>query len=144
MRDGVQFQWRSDQQKAFEELTQKLASAPVLMHYNPHLPLKLDTDTSFYGIGAVISHILPNSDKRAIAFSSRTLSKSERNYSQLENESRSIIFGIQKFHQYLYGRKFPLVTDHKPLLSFLGPKSGIDFSCSMNAKMGPKTFGLSV
>ena len=125
LREVVQFQWRSDQQKAFEELKQKLASGPVLMHYNPHLALKLDTDASFYGIGAVISHILPNSDERPKAFSSRTLSKSERNYSQLEKESLSITFGIQKFHQYLYGRKFLLVTDHKPLLSLLGPKSGI-------------------
>ena len=83
------------------------------MHYDADLPLKLDTDASFYGIGAVISHILPNSDERPIAFSSRTLSKSERNYSQLEKESLSIIFGIQKFHQYNYIIGIPLAKVHE-------------------------------
>ena len=55
------------------------------------------------------------------------LSPSEQNYvySQLEKEALSLVFGIQKFHPYLYGRKFTLVTDHKPLTTILGPKTGI-------------------
>ena len=84
------------------------------MHYQNNLPLKLDADASQYGVGAVISHVFPNGEEKPIAFASRTLNKSERNYEQIE-----------KFHQYLYGRKFLLVTDHKPLVTLLGPKSGI-------------------
>ena len=49
----------------------------------------------------------------------------ERNYSQLEHEGLAIIFGIQKFNQYLYGRRFTLVTDNKPLSLILGTKKGI-------------------
>lgn len=125
LRDGVKWKWGTEEQEAFTKLKDRLAKAPVLMHFSEELLLKLDTDASNYGVGAVISHILPNGEERPIAFASRTLGKSERNYAQIEKEALSIVFGIKKFHQYLYGRKFLLVTDHKPLISLLGPKSGI-------------------
>ena len=58
-------------------------------------------------------------------FASRTLSCSEVNYSQVEKEALAIIFGVCKFHQYLYGKPFVLVTDHKPLTTLLGSKTSV-------------------
>ena len=93
------------------------------IHYDTSLPLKLACDASHYGVGAVIAHMLPSGEEKPIAYGPRTLSKMEQNYAQVEKEALAIIFGIQKFHQYIYGRKF-LVTDHKPLTTILSQSKG--------------------
>ena len=92
---------------------------------NLSLPLKLACDASHYGVGAVIAHMLPSVEEKTIVYGSRTLSNTEQNYAQVEKEALTTFFGIQKFRQYIYGRKFLLVTDHKPLTTILSPKAGL-------------------
>ncbi|UYV61873.1 SMARCAL1 [Cordylochernes scorpioides] len=84
----------------------------------------LATDASQIGVGAVLSHIIEGQE-RQIMFASRNLSGAEHNCSQIEKEALAIIYGVTKFHQFIYGRKFILITDHKPLVTILGPRSGI-------------------
>lgn len=111
--------------EAFRQIKREFSSATILTHYDPAKPLKVATDASPYGLGAVISHILPNGQEKPIAYASRTLNKAEQNYSQLDKEALSLYWGVKKFYQYLYGRHFVLETDHKPLTSIFGPKNGI-------------------
>lgn len=116
--------WSTTCQAAFEKAKAQVASSTVLTHFDPQLPILLACDASAYGLGAVISHQMTDGSERPIAYASRTLSKTEVNYSQIEKEALGIIFGVQKFRDYLYGRKFVLVTDHKPLVKILGLKMG--------------------
>ena len=117
--------WTEGCSRAVDTAKRLLLQSKVLVHYDSSLPLRLAADASQYGLGAVISHTLPNGEERPIAFASRSLSQSERNYSQIDKEALALIYGVQKFHTYLYGRKFTLVTDHKPLITIFGPKKGV-------------------
>ena len=83
--------------QAFEAAKEKLISAPVLAHFDPNLPIHLAGDASAYGIGAVISHQYPDGSERPIAYASRTLSTSERNYAQVEEEALGLIFALNNF-----------------------------------------------
>ena len=97
----VKWEWSRDCQNSFRLAKEKLTSSEVLAHYNPSLPIRMAGDASAYGIGAVIAHILPDGSERPIAFASRTLSSSEKNYAQVEKEALSLVFGVKHFHTYL-------------------------------------------
>ena len=109
------WRWTQEEQEAFDSLKKMLCSEQVLTLYDSKLPVKLDTDASGQGLGAVLSHVFPDGQERPIEFISRTLSKAERNYSQIDREALAIVWAVKRFHIYLYGRKFTLVTDHKAL-----------------------------
>jgi len=67
-------------------------------------------------IGAVLSHINADKSEGPVGYASRPLSATECKYSQLDREALAIMFGVSKFHQYLYGRHFLIYSDHKPLM----------------------------
>ena len=108
--------WGKDQSSAFEEVKKLLQSADLLVHFDPQKQLVLACDASPYGLGAVLSHVMEDGTEKPIAFASRTLAPPEKRYSQLDKEALAIIFGVKRFHQYLYGRHFIIHSDHKPLM----------------------------
>nr|KAG5691288.1 hypothetical protein BaRGS_017254 [Batillaria attramentaria] len=118
------WKWGEEEQAAFEQLKNVLSSDQVLVHFDPDKPVGLACDASNVGIGAVLFHRYPDGSERPIANVSKTLTAAERNYSQIHKEALAIIYGLWKFYQYLYGRQFILVTDHKPLTALFGPKKG--------------------
>lgn len=84
---------------------------PVLAYYDPKKSVTLQVDASKYGLSIVLLQ-----DSRPVAYASKTLTSSEINYAQIEKEMLAILFGCKRFHQYVYGRRFTVETDHSPLI----------------------------
>ena len=121
----VKWKWTEQQETAFQKSKQLLLTSEVLVHYDPAKPLVLSCDASRYGVGVVLSHRMSDGQERPIGFASRTLSKAEQNYSQLDKEGLAIVYGVKKFHKYIYGRHITILTDHKPLQGIFGETKGI-------------------
>ena len=125
LQHSTEWKWCAKCEEAFTYAKSMLASDHVLVHYDPSKPLMLSVDASPYGLGAVLSHKLDDGTEKPIAYASRTLTAAEKNYAQIDKEGLAIVFGVKKFHQYLYGRDLLLITDHQPLTRIFGPKAGI-------------------
>lgn len=121
---GTEFIWTPACEKAYKEIQRAIISDQVLTPFDPSLPVTLATDASPVGISAVLSHLVDGEEK-PVAFASRTLTATERNYSQLDREATAIYWAIKKFYLYLYGRKFTLVVDNKPLASIIHPDKSL-------------------
>ena len=115
LRSDVKWVWNREQEVAFEKSKEALINSTVLVHYDPSLPITVSADSSSYGVGAVLSHRIDGVD-RPVYFVSRTLTEVERRYGQVEREALALVFAVKRFHFYLWGQKFKLITDHKPLL----------------------------
>lgn len=121
LRKDKEFQWTSEQQTAFETLRDALITQPVLQYPNWNEPFILTTDASNHALGAVLSQGTIGRD-RPTAYASRTLNNAESRYTTTEKELLAIVWATKHFHQYLYGRKFTIVTDHKPLVWLMNVK----------------------
>lgn len=125
LQKNTRFIWSPQCEKSFQEAKQIFTSPRCLIHFDSRLPVTLATDASPYSVGAVLSHILPDGSERAIQYASKTLSKTQQKYSQIDKEALAIIFGIKKFYQYLQGSKFTLITDHRPLTQIFSPTKSL-------------------
>ncbi|CAB4008899.1 Hypothetical predicted protein [Paramuricea clavata] len=119
LRQETKWEWGEAQKGAFDYAKELLQSADLLVHFDPTKPLILATDGSNYGVWAVLSHVFPDGTEKPIAYVSRSLSAAERNYSTIEKEALATIFGVKKFHKFLYWQTFTIKTDHRPLEGLL-------------------------
>lgn len=99
---------------AFERCKELLTNAPLLQFPDFSKPFVLTTDASNFAVGAVLSQG-PKGNDKPIAYASRTLNDAETRYSTIEKELLAIVWAVKHFRPYLYGRKFMIFTDHRPL-----------------------------
>ena len=101
-------EWTCSEQcdMALRTVKSKLANAPILTYYDPEKDLVLQVDSSKDG-------------NKPIEYASIALTPAERNWAQIEKKTLSILFGLERFNQYTYGRHVTVQNDHKPLSAIL-------------------------
>ena len=121
-RKDVPFVFGREQCTAFSVLKKKLTNAMKLAHFDKEAPTKVIADASPVGLGAVLVQE-QSQGPVVVSYASRSLSDVERRYSQTEKEALGLVWACEKFHPYIYGKCFELLTDHKPLEAIYAPKS---------------------
>jgi len=107
--------WGTSQEKAFNTLKGMLVRSPILKLPELDEPFVLRTDASDVGLGAILLQE-QDGDQLPVAYASRKLLPREQNYAVIEKECLAVVWGINKFHRYLFGKQFVLETDHQPLI----------------------------
>ena len=114
-RKQTRFVWGTEQQGAFDALKDSLTNADTLAYFDSNAEeTKLITDASHEGLGAVLTQVQGGCEQ-VVAFASCSLTDVKCTYSQTEKEALELVWGCERFHMYLYGVEFTLLTDHKPL-----------------------------
>ncbi|XP_052130313.1 uncharacterized protein K02A2.6-like [Frankliniella occidentalis] len=112
IRKNVHYEWLPFHEEALDRIKSKIVNAVSLVTFDPNKPTEIQCDASKDGLGSCLFQ-----DGHPIAFVSRSLTKAEKNYAQIEKELLAIVFSVQKFHYYIYGlKKITVFTDHKPLV----------------------------
>ena len=116
--EKIMWQWSHEQEQSFQILKQVITSHPVLQYYDPKKGIKISSDASQDGLGAVIlqqhdGKLLP------VAFASRAMTDAEIRYAQIEKELLGITFACERLHQLIFGATFDAETDHKPLVNLM-------------------------
>jgi len=110
---NVEWIWDCEQQKSFNQLKELIKSPPVLRFFDPKLPITLSVDSSSHAVGAVLMQ-----ESQPVAYSSKSLNKTQLGYSQIEKEALAISLAFKKFHEYVWGcTDLTVESDHKPLES---------------------------
>ena len=108
------WRWSHVEETAFNNLKTALTDTPVMAYFDQTRETKVIVDASPVGVGAMLTQ-----NGKIISYASRALTDTEQRYSQTDREFLAVVYGAEHFHLYLYGGKFTVVTDHKPLIGIM-------------------------
>ncbi|XP_060769073.1 uncharacterized protein K02A2.6-like [Neoarius graeffei] len=114
LKQDSEFLWDKNHDKTFMQMKELITHHPVLAYFDPHKELRLQVDASKCRVGAVMLQ-----EEKPIAYASKSLNSTEVNYAQIEKELYAVLFGCKRFHEYMYGQRVIVESDHKPLEAIL-------------------------
>ncbi|CAF1071831.1 unnamed protein product [Brachionus calyciflorus] len=115
LKKDTKFEWTRLCEESFRKIIEHLTNPPLLAYPDFSKPFHLATDASGVGIAGVLFQYDEQNNEKVIAYASRNLRPSERNYPAIELECLAIVWAVEQFRPYLYRRKFRVVSDHNPL-----------------------------
>lgn len=125
-RQNISFEWTPECQRTFEQLKDSLTQAPVLRHYQPDLPTRVETDASDGAIAGVLSQQDSSEEWHPVAYYSRSMSAPEKNYEIHDKEMLAVIRALEEWRAELEGLqrkdRFEILTDHRALEYFMATK----------------------
>ncbi|GBN03223.1 Retrovirus-related Pol polyprotein from transposon 17.6 [Araneus ventricosus] len=104
--------WNPSYNKILDQVKEQITKSPGLAFFDPRIESEIVVDASAFGLGAVLQQ-----RGKPIAFASSTLTPAQRNYAHIETELLDVVYGCKTIHQYVYGTKFKIYSDHKPLIA---------------------------
>ena len=107
---GTEWQWTASHTKSFNDIKSQISEECTPTYFNPTKPIVVQVDASLKGLGAALLQ-----DGKPIAFASKAFTDTEQRYANIERELLAIVFGCTRFHTYVYGTRFTVESEHKPL-----------------------------
>ena len=110
LKKGSDFHWSPSHSTAFEKIKQSICRQVSLTYFDPKKDTILQVDASLRGLGSALVQ-----EGKVVAFASRALTDTEKRYANIEREMLAVVVACEKFHSYLFGKRFMVESDHKPL-----------------------------
>ena len=123
IRKNTPFEWTQQHNRAFERIKQTLTKEQELAHFDPEKETLIQTDASIRGLGACL--LQDGKPVYYAYYASRSIGEAEKNYVAIELESLAVTWAMEKLHHFIYGKKFKLQTDQKPLATILSRSQNV-------------------
>ena len=123
LKKGVPFEWKKEQEDAFQELKQAVQTEPVLLQPDQTKPFEVEIDASNYAIGAVLMQKDDKETLHPVAYFSKSLNSAQRNYDVYNRELLGLVETCRHFRQYMHqpAHTVKIHTDHANLLYWKNP-----------------------
>ena len=114
LQKDIEWQWGTEQQESFERIKQLLVNSQCLAYFDVEKPVTIQVDACKDGLGAVLMQ-----EGKPVSYASRAMTEAQKRYAMIEKELLAVVFGCERYHQFIYGRKVSVQSDHKPLESII-------------------------
>jgi len=106
----VAYVWGPEHDRSFAAVKQEVSTLGVLRYFNPKAETLIQTDGSLKGLGAVLLQ-----QGQPVYYAAKALTDTEQRYNNIEREALGLVWGLERFHYFIYGKPCTIHTDHKPL-----------------------------